>query len=65
MDVVKWYTLVMEDGIDTKDLAIELTRTKEWNRKLEEDIKHMKEEHEKEVTDLRDKMKQTKHHLIK
>ena len=47
----------MEDGIDTKDLAIELTKTKEWNRKLEEDIKQLKEEHEKEVTDLRDKMK--------
>ena len=55
----------MEDGIDTKDLAIELTKTKEMNRKLEEDLKQMKEDYAKEVTDLRDKMKQTKHHLIK
>ena len=33
-DVIDWYTRVMEDGVNTKDLCIEMVKIKESNRNL-------------------------------
>ena len=64
-DVVEWYTRVLEDGVDTKNLCIEMSKTKEINRKLMEKIEKMTLEHRIESTELRKKLKETKFHLKK
>ena len=64
-DVVEWYTKVLEDGVDTKNLCIEMSKTKEKNRLLEERIEKMTVEHKVESTELRKKLKETKFYLKK
>ena len=64
-DVVEWYTRVLEDGVDTKNLCIEMSKTKEINRKLMEKIEKMTLEHRVESTELRKKLKETNFFLKK
>ena len=64
-DVVEWYTRVLEDGVDTKDLCIEMSKTKEINRRLEEKIQKMAAEYSAESAELRKKLKEMKFYLKK
>ena len=64
-DVVEWYTKVLEDGVDTKNLCIEMSKTKEINRKLEDKIQKMTVEHRVESEELRKKLKEMKFYLKK
>ena len=45
LDVVKWYTEVLDSGIITKDLYINMMTVKKQNRLLEEKIDTMKLQH--------------------
>ena len=55
----------MEDGINAKDLCIELVKTKNLNKTLEKKIETMTAEHKKKVEKLTAKQEKTKHFLVK
>ena len=38
LDVIDWYIKVLEDGVNTKDLCIEMVKTKNLNKTLEKKI---------------------------
>ena len=45
LDVIDWYIKVLEDGVNTKDLCIEMVKTKNLNKNLEKKIETMIAEH--------------------
>ena len=65
LDVVDWYIKVLEDGVNTKDLCIEMVKTKNLNKTLENKIEKMTAEHKIKVEKLTSKLEKTKHFLIK
>ena len=65
MDIVNWYLKVFEDGINTKDLCIEMVKTQELNKSLQQKIEKMTADHNAKISKLKDKLKSTKHYLVK
>ena len=55
----------MEDGINAKDLCIEMVKIKNLNKTLEKKIETMTAEHNKKVEKLTSKLEKTKHFLVK
>ena len=65
LDVVKWYTEVLDNGIITKEVYIDMMKVKKENRRLVEKIATMIIEHESELSKLQTKLKNTKLYLTK
>ena len=65
MDIVDWYLKVFEDGINTKDLCIEMVKTKEINKTLQKKIEKLTSDYTAKISKLKEKLKSTKHYLVK
>ena len=63
--MIDWYIQVMEDGINAKDLCIELVKTKKLNKTLDKKIETLTAEHNKKMEKLTAKLEKTKHFLVK
>ena len=58
-ELVEWYTEVIEGGLVTKELYVEMMKTKEINKKLTKKIDDMIIEHKSEMNILNKKLKTT------